>query len=460
VPALVDDRYELLEVLASGGMATVWRAQDTRLNRFVALKRPHPAPAESKLHERIAREARAAAGVSHPNLVTMFDTGRDEAGPYLVMELVSGPTLTDPGREIGSAEAVAIGADLADALAAVHRAGIVHRDVKPSNVILSDRGPRLTDFGIASPDDTSRELTLPGTIVATPSYAAPEVLAGDPPSPASDVFSLSALIHEMLSGTQLYQGANRSVQPPELTDPYINAVIQGGLAPNPTDRPTAQELAAKLRASAPTRTIAPQNSTLVMPAPNPPSPLAAPAEEIPSDEPTRDMSILPEVAPETTSDPITTPPKRQTTDSPPSQPDTGPTNRRWQVPILLLVAAVAAAAMWVARTPDAQTEPSSTSVIDPTTIPSTSIKDPVLAASERLATIMSGVGPPELKSKERAEITEKVDVAIAAAGEDPSEAVEALNEAAELIVAELDRTSEAEALAALADLARALGLDT
>jgi len=121
---------------------------------------------------------------------------------------------------------------------------------------------------------------------------------------------------------------------------------------------------------------------------------------------------------------------------------------------------VAAAAMWVARTPDAQTEPSSTSVIDPTTIPSTSIKDPVLAASERLATIMSGVGPPELKSKERAEITEKVDVAIAAAGEDPSEAVEALNEAAELIVAELDRTSEAEALAALADLARALGLDT
>ncbi len=147
---LVDDRYELLEVLASGGMATVWRARDTRLGRIVALKRPHPAPAGSKTDERIEREARAAAGVKHPNLVTMFDTGGDEAGPYLVMELVEGPTLASPGREIGPTEAIDIGAQIADALAAVHDAGIVHRDVKPSNVILSERGPCLTDFGIAS----------------------------------------------------------------------------------------------------------------------------------------------------------------------------------------------------------------------------------------------------------------------------------------------------------------------
>ena len=267
MPTLVDDRYELLEVLASGGMATVWRARDTRLERLVALKRPHPAPVGSRLPERMAREARAAAGVNHPNLVTMFDTGRDQGGPYLIMELLEGPTLAAPGREIGPSEAMAIGAQIADALAAVHEAGIVHRDVKPSNVILSERGPCLTDFGIASIEESTRELTLPGTIMATPSYAAPEVLAGDPPSPASDVFSLSALVYGLLQGRPPYRGADRS-PPQELDDPFVDEVIRKGLAMDPGERPSARDLAARLRTSAPTQAMATAHDTLLMPSPN------------------------------------------------------------------------------------------------------------------------------------------------------------------------------------------------
>lgn len=264
---LVDDRYELIEVLASGGMATVWRARDTRLDRLVALKRPHPAPADNKLHERMEREARAAAGVNHPNLVTMFDTGRDEDGPYLIMELVEGPTLASPGREIGPSEAVAIGAQIADALAAVHEAGVVHRDVKPSNVILSVRGPCLTDFGIASMEEATRDLTQPGMIMATPSFAAPEVLAGDSPSPASDVFSLSAMVYGLLSGVPPYEGTDRAAPPKKLDDPFVDAVIRSGLAIDPGERPSASDLAARLRAGAPTQAMAAAHDTLVMPGP-------------------------------------------------------------------------------------------------------------------------------------------------------------------------------------------------
>jgi serine/threonine protein kinase len=97
---LIDDRYELLEVIASGGMATVWRARDTRLNRLVAVKRPHPSPPGDPSTDRLSREARAAASLSHPNLITVYDYGSNELGPYLVMELVDGPTLQDVAGEV------------------------------------------------------------------------------------------------------------------------------------------------------------------------------------------------------------------------------------------------------------------------------------------------------------------------------------------------------------------------
>ena len=116
---LIDDRYQLDEVIASGGMASVWRARDTRLDRLVALKRPHPGALDDTVHQRMEREARAAASLSHPHLVTVYDFGLDDAGPYIVMELVEGRTLDDMREEIEPAQALAIGAQVAEALAAI-----------------------------------------------------------------------------------------------------------------------------------------------------------------------------------------------------------------------------------------------------------------------------------------------------------------------------------------------------
>ncbi len=466
MPALVDDRYELIEVLASGGMATVWRARDTRLDRLVALKRPHPAPTESKLHERMEREARAAAGVSHPNLVTMFDTGHDDDGPYLIMELVEGPTLASPGRDIGPSEAVAIGARIADALAAVHAAGIVHRDVKPANVILSERGPCLTDFGIASTEEATRDLTQPGTIMATPSYAAPEVLAGDSPSSASDVFSLSAMVYGLLKGRPPFEGTDRVSSPQKLDDPFVDEVIRKGLAFDPGERPTASDLAAMLLAGAPTQAIATAHDTLVM---SVPVELAPRAGEVALADTTAALPILPieerrSLPPEPSaplSPSLTEEPVR-------SRPFEEPADRRWLALVVMVLAVVAALAAWAIRspadpTPDLPTTEAIVTVPDsttaPTTTPTTVPVDSVGAARERLAAILVAIGPPDLKPKERAAIMENVDGAIALASSDPDQAEDALRKAGELIREELDGSAEGEALAGLADMASALGIN-
>lgn len=491
--ALVDDRYELLDVLASGGMGTVWRARDTRLKRLVALKRPHPAPVESKLQERMAREARAAAGVNHPNLVTMFDSGRDEDGPYLVMELVEGPTLASPGRAIGPSEAVAIGAQIADALAAVHEAGIVHRDVKPSNVILAERGPCLTDFGIASIEEATSELTQPGTVVASPSYAAPEVLAGDPSSPASDVFSLAAVVYGLLAGKPPYQGADRTASLPVLSDRSIDAVVRSGLAADPGARPSARDLAARLRASAPTQGMRAADETLIMPDPRDLVPESA-AYATPTADASDTVALpnLPTSGPELPPEPITRPP--QAAEAVSDEP-TGQWPGRLRLAAILLAVAVVAA--WAASsrfepvgesppttliasqpttpvttsTPATSAPPVETSIPATTSVPatpstqatsptpSTVAVDPVVAARDRLVMVLDRISPAELKPKERRDIMNRVDQAIVVASDDPDEAVRALEGAARLIGRELSGAPEQEASAALADLAGALGLD-
>ena len=432
MPQLVDDRYELVDVLASGGMATVWRARDTRLNRLVALKRPHPAPVESKVHERMAREARAAAGVNHPNLVTMFDTGVDQNGPYLVMELVSGPTLAAPGREIPLDEAIIIGAQLADALATVHEAGVVHRDVKPANVILSPDGPRLTDFGIASIEEGTSELTLPGTVLATPSYAAPEVLAGDAPTPASDVFSLAALIYGLISGSPPYGGVDRSEPPPPLADAAVDRVLRPALAAEPARRPSARELAARLRGGAPTTAMA-----------TAPPALAAPMAFAGS---TQQLDAIDSVDPLPPSVPI---------------PDAAVVESRrsprlvWAgVGLVVLLAAVLAIPVLLddepARADSASTVPTlpvttalplTTSTAPATTVPPTTLVDDLTQARNQLASVLANVGPPELKPKEEEEILKKVEQAVSKAFEKPEEAAKDLREAANLIGKELDGDS-------------------
>lgn len=463
MPALVDDRYELLEVLASGGMATVWRARDTRLERLVALKRPHPAPAESKLHERMEREARAAAGVNHPNLVTMFDTGTDEDGPYLVMELVEGSTLAAPGREIGPSEAVAIGAQIADALAAVHEAGIVHRDVKPANVILSDRGPCLTDFGLASMEDT-RDLTQPGTIMATPSYAAPEVLAGDSPSAASDVFSLSALVYGLLKGRPPYEGTDRASSPQKLDDPFVDAVIRSGLAIDPGQRPSARDLAARLRAGAPTQAMAAAHDTLVMSGPIDLGPKAGEVEPADANG-TIPLPISPiEEQRSSPSNPASPVPSPRSAEPVRLKAVEAPVDRRRMAAVVVALVVVVALAAWAIRSPadptaDALTTDVTVTAPTSTTTPTTVPVDAVGEARERLAVILVGIGPPELKPKERDEILEEVDDAIVLVSDDPGEAEEAIEKAGELITAKLGGSGEGEALAALVDLAAALGID-
>ena len=197
---LADGRYQLEELIGSGGMATVWRATDRRLRRPVAIKLISEALADDPTYAaRFAREARTAAGLSHANLVGIYDYGADDHQPFLVMEYVDGGTLADRldrGPVVG-AEAAAIAGDLLAALAAIHAAGILHRDIKPANVLLSSDGrARITDFGIAQPEDSTR-LTQTGHLVGTLRYLAPEVIDGQPASPRSDLYALGVLLRDL-----------------------------------------------------------------------------------------------------------------------------------------------------------------------------------------------------------------------------------------------------------------------
>ncbi|MGB3735349.1 MAG: protein kinase, partial [Ilumatobacter sp.] len=261
----MNPRYEVLDVLGSGGMATVWRARDTDLNRLVAIKRPHPAPTESAVYERFRREARAAATVSHPNVVTVHDVGTDDDGPYLVMELVDAGSLAEV--EWSRAKAIGVGVDIAEALSALHLAGIVHRDVKPANILVPDGGALLTDFGIARAGDDDA-LTQEGMTFATPGYAAPEVIARGEHTTASDVYSLAAVLREMILGRRVAPTTDTQVM---IADDLWAPVIERAMSARPEDRPTASAFAAELRALPPAAGLAPTTSLGVATAATPAS---------------------------------------------------------------------------------------------------------------------------------------------------------------------------------------------
>ncbi len=229
-------------MIGAGGMATVWRARDTSLGRTVALKRPHPAPSDSSVHARFQREARAAAMVSHPNLVTVFDTGIDEEGPFLVMEYLDAPSLADSSDAVDPAS---LGAQIASALVALHAAGIVHRDVKPANIMLPAAGAQLTDFGIARSIHEAAGLTQAGMTFATPAYAAPEVLAHGEYSESSDVYSLAAVLFEIVQGQRVTPNSGTQLL---VTDQFWKPILDDFLAPDPLVRPTAAEFERRLRA--------------------------------------------------------------------------------------------------------------------------------------------------------------------------------------------------------------------
>ncbi len=293
-PRLVAGRYRLLSPLGSGGMGTVWRAEDVVLGREVAVKEvtfPHGLTDEERevLRERTRREARAAARLDHPSAVTVFDVVEEGDSPYLVMELVEARTLSQVVRSEGplSPQRTAqVGLALLGALETAHAQGIVHRDVKPGNVLLCpDEGGRpgrvvLTDFGIASsPGDPS--ITSTGLLLGSPSYIAPERAKGLPPGPASDLWSLGATLFTAVEGRPPYDGGEPLLTVTAVVTgehaPFVGAgplapVLEGLLAREPEDRldvPAAraalQPLADDPPSTAPPTAAAPPSEHVVAP---------------------------------------------------------------------------------------------------------------------------------------------------------------------------------------------------
>lgn len=212
VGRVLDDRYEILAKLARGGMATVYRARDRRLNRTVAVKVMRPDLGEDdEFTAKFDREARSAATLSHPAVVGVFDQGMSDGRPYIVMEFVEGETL----RRMLSREAPLPPADafellepIASALAAAHDAGIVHRDIKPENVLISTRGRvKVADFGLAR-STSSPQMTATGVLVGTASYLPPELVTHSRPDSRSDVYSAGIVAFEMLTGSKPHTGEN------------------------------------------------------------------------------------------------------------------------------------------------------------------------------------------------------------------------------------------------------------
>jgi eukaryotic-like serine/threonine-protein kinase len=210
----VANRYELEEELGHGGMGVVWRATDTLLVRQVALKevdlpRGGDAAEREGLRARVSREARAAARLSHPGVVTVYDIAHDGGQDFIVMELVSAPTLEELVRSEGPLppeRAARLGLGLLDALEAAHRAGIVHRDLKPRNVMVREDGTtKLADFGIASVQGDPR-LTATGLVVGSPAYMAPEQVEAEPVSPATDLWALGATLWFAVEGQPPFGG--------------------------------------------------------------------------------------------------------------------------------------------------------------------------------------------------------------------------------------------------------------
>ncbi|MFE4862468.1 protein kinase [Streptomyces sp. NPDC056670] len=260
---VIAGRYQLLGRLGSGGMGEVYEALDAALERRVALKMIRSDLAGSDMRERFGREARALARIAHPNTVVVHDVGLHGDVPYLVMELLEGVdlrSLLERRPQLPHALVRAVAAGMCSGLAAVHDAGILHRDVKPGNVHLTRAGRVvLQDFGIAHLLDTTRQ-TATGVVVGTPSYMAPEVVRGEAPGTYTDLYALGACVYEMLAGEQPFGGASmvevifkviqeevprlrgRRRVPDDLAD-----LVQELLAKDPTWRPTAAEALERLR---------------------------------------------------------------------------------------------------------------------------------------------------------------------------------------------------------------------
>jgi serine/threonine protein kinase len=262
--------YRVLEKLGSGGMGVVYKAEDLKLGRLVALKfLPEELRSDSTSLDRFWREARAASALNHPNICTIYEIGEHEDQLFIAMELLEGETLK-ARIERGSLsvpEAMGTALGLLAALQVLHFKQLVHRDLKPSNMFLTENGVKIIDFGLArlpraDPIITQSEFTLPGVLLGTPSYMSPEQVCGETITPASDLFAAGAIIFEMLSGRRAFEGqsvidvlhAVQYGQVPTLSgSPAIAAidrVVHRALAKEPQHRyPSADAMAKELRAA-------------------------------------------------------------------------------------------------------------------------------------------------------------------------------------------------------------------
>lgn len=253
VGTLVDNRYRVKSRLARGGMSTVYVATDQRLERDVALKVLHPHfVSDDTFLDRLAREAKAAAKLSHPHVVGVLDQGTDGQTAYLVMEYIKGHTLRDILNEKGALSprlALALIDPVAEGLAAAHAAGLIHRDIKPENVLIADDGRiKVGDFGLARAVTTS---TSTGTLIGTVAYLSPELVLGNPADARSDIYSVGIMLYEMLTGKQpfegdvpiqvAYQHVHGTVGPPSVQVPglasEVDELVQWCTASDPENRP-------------------------------------------------------------------------------------------------------------------------------------------------------------------------------------------------------------------------------
>lgn len=249
---LIDDRLQILEKLGEGGMGTVWKARDVRLGRLVALKRPRPELLNAEGRARFMREAQASARLCHPNIITIYNVGEDEEGPYIEMEYVAGSSLRDEVRRAhGGLEEQwvrELGGQLCNALALAHSHGIIHRDIKPANILLNQQGTaKLGDFGLAAPGEDMASMTASGAVMGTVFYASPEQLRGARGLDArSDIYSLAATLYFALTGE------DPRVIRIEKVPAALRAVLQKALEEDPAARwPDMNAFAQALKGPAP-----------------------------------------------------------------------------------------------------------------------------------------------------------------------------------------------------------------
>jgi eukaryotic-like serine/threonine-protein kinase len=322
---LLGGRYRLEELVASGGMAQVWRGTDEILRRQVAVKLLHPhLAADGSFVTRFRQEAVAAARLAHPGIVAIYDTCSEGGTEAIVMELVPGRTLReriDDQTPIDPWQAAGLAAQVAEALDAAHRAGLVHRDVKPANVLLAGDGRvKVADFGIAKAAEGA-DLTQPGLMVGTAKYVAPEQVEGKAVDPRTDIYSLGVVLYEMLCGRPPYEGDSEAavalarlqrapLRPrqvrPSVPKPLEDVVCRA-MAREPSDRyDSAADLRAALLAAG-----------------------AAPGGDLDADLTATDLTAAPTVPP---------PPQPGAPVPPPAPaPSFGQSERSWLVPTVILV---------------------------------------------------------------------------------------------------------------------------